>query len=118
VEIWPMEQVKNLGTTALAERVILADILPAIQQEIDACLPMYSLLMRSMEEHGQQVPVRVTSDKLRLRDGHHRIAIADLLGWDNMLVSTSQTAWHEWDETEQGQLYMNMWRQRLGYFRR
>jgi hypothetical protein len=110
-EVWSMDQVKTLQT---AWFLPVEDILDRIKYEIKFFGPMYAILRESMEEYGQRVPVHISDDKMRLRDGIHRIAIADDLGWNTVLVSTDIRKWHEWDESARGQEYHIIWRQRLG----
>ena len=115
-EIWPMEDILKLGTVWPDEtnsRLTVAQVIPDIQAQILAHYQMYDILILSMREHGQAVPVRITNDRLRLRDGIHRVTIAHSLGWESMKVSTSYSAWLDWDKSEEGIKYHTMWIQRL-----
>lgn len=116
--VWPVEAVLGLESAWFCEtgRVPVGYILPVIKQEIKACVTnQYKILERSLERNGQAVPVRISYDAKRLRDGIHRVAIMHYLLFDEIKVSTSSAAWDEWDRSDTGQEYLRLWRERLGY---
>lgn len=120
-ELWNMEAIMDLETVWLHSiggevvNTTLRDIYPAIVHEIKFVYPaMYKVLEDSMRTNGQQVPVRVFQDKTKIRDGIHRIVIADLIGWPCMLVSTESSFWTEWDNTQPGLEYDRLKKERFG----
>lgn len=108
-EIWLMEDVFKLETMfpdPFDKRWTVGGVLPEIQKQILQHYQMYDYLIQSLREHGQVVPVRITSDGLKLRDGIHRVAIADSLGWPSLLVDRSPcSTWEDWDNSEEGKAY-------------
>lgn len=116
-EIWPMENILKLETMwpdPSGNRWRVGGILSEIQRQVLAFYPMYDYLIISLRENGQKVPIRISHDGLRLRDGIHRVAIAVSLGWNNMVVSRgSLSTWREWNESEDGQAYYTAWHRRL-----
>jgi hypothetical protein len=86
-----------------------------------------------MRIYGQQVPVRVFRARpelilldvlvcpaipARIRDGINRIAIADLLGWNSMLVTTGimeKSMWRQWDESDEGRRFHDLKASRMGF---
>lgn len=117
-EVWSMALVGTLNTAWTdpdGKPVSVKDILPVVQEEIYNCpTDQYEILGNSMYVHGQTVPVRIFSTGRTLRDGIHRIAIAEQLGWNTITVSTVNSSWHEWDMSEDGLEYHRLWRARLG----
>jgi hypothetical protein len=112
-----MDLVKSLDTGWFNEKgpLSVGDVILNVHTEMsNVRTGQYKILQESMEKYGQRVPIHVSQDKRRLRDGIHRITIADTLGWCTMLVSSDRIKWHEWDESAEGQLYHTLWRQRLG----
>jgi len=132
-EIWSMDLIKELDTAWTDfenEDMRVGDVLPRIQSKITHW-GEYVYLVRSMRVYGQQVPVRVfkslgpaTLDGIffhwpaRIRDGINRIAIADLLGWDSMLVTTGimeKSMWQQWDESDEGRRFHDLKASRMGF---
>lgn len=118
-ELWPLERIKQLDFASPTGFMKVADFLPQVLEEVrEDISTQYSILKNSMREQGQIVPLRISRDHKRLRDGIHRIAIATDLGWEHLEVSTEK-AYNAWDATEQGQQYWKLWNWRVnGYFRR
>lgn len=112
-EVWLMEDVMKLETMfpdPFNNRWTVGGILPEIQRQILEHYQMYDHLIVSLREHGQVVPIRVTTDGLRLRDGIHRVAIAESLAWRSIVVGRdSDSTWKEWNESEEGQAYYTAW---------
>lgn len=117
-DVWPMKYVLDLDTSWITVNGSLKvrEILPSIKSDIEHNA-MYDKVRRSMETYGQRVPVRIFSEENKLRDGIHRIAIADMIGWETMLVGTEISTWHEWDQSIEGLDYWNLWRMRMGVTR-
>lgn len=117
-EVWSIELIKTLqtGWFGINGPLTVGEILPVIYSEIlNVQTSQYMILVNSMQEYGQRVPIHISEDKKRLRDGIHRIALAvSPLKWNTMLVSSDRRSWHEWDESEIGQEYHRLWRRRLG----
>jgi hypothetical protein len=63
----------------------VGDVLPAQRRDILEN-PVYNSVRRGMKESGQTAPLRVNDGTLV--DGHHRVAIAEDLGWAGMHVSS------------------------------
>ncbi len=119
-EIWPLEDILNLGTvwpSASGGRALVSEVLPEVQEQILQAMKMYDLLIVSLRDNGQCAPVRITTDRKRLRDGIHRVAIAQSLGWPTMAVTTQgASVWTSWDESPEGREYYQWWHSRLqGY---
>ena len=111
-----MEDILKLDTVfpdPNGNRWKVGGILREIQDQILQNYQMYDLLIVSLRNHGQVVPIRITTDKQRLRDGIHRVAIASSMGWNNMLVSTTSSDWLDWNKSEEGQKYYTTWSARL-----
>lgn len=121
-EVWSMKLVYELETGWFGSTGYLTvrEVLPVISYKVSNW-EEYAVLRRSMEIYGQKVPIRIFH-KLgnippRLRDGINRIAIADIMGWDSMIVSAGimeKSMWQEWDESEEGKNFHSLKGRRLG----
>ena len=69
--------------------------LPRKRREIVQNYQVYNSVRNSMKEKGQTAPLCVSGDKLL--QGHHRIAIAEDLGWEKMHVSNDLAGSHDLD---------------------
>jgi hypothetical protein len=50
--------------------------------------PEYNSVRQNMKRQGQTAPLGVSKNHDWLLDGHHRVAIAEDLGWEKMEVSS------------------------------
>lgn len=111
VEIWPMPHIGRLELITSSGFTTVGDFLPEILEEVKLDVSgQYKYLKQSMYRNGQPVPLFISKDKLRLRDGIHRIAIAYDLKWGKMSVSTTKIVWKQWDESEIGETYHRLWK--------
>ena len=95
-------------------RFTVGEMMPMIHREIrESKTDQYQILWDSMRYYGQAVPFHVTEDKTRLRDGMHRIALATLLNWHSIDLSTERITYDEWNNSEIGQRYYALWRGRF-----
>ena len=116
-ELWPLEKIKELDFASPTGFMKVKEFLPYVIEEVTVDISkQYSILRKSMKEQGQIVPIHVSRDNNRLRDGIHRIAIATGLGWNYMYVSSARYM-SEWDSTEEGQKYWKLWNWRLNGLR-
>lgn len=114
IELWPIGLVCCLSVASPSNFVLVKDILPEITEEIKADVSgQYKILRDSMSSYWQVVPLFISQDKSRLRDGLHRIAIAHDLGWLYMSVSTTRIVYSSWDQSEAGQEYHKRWKERI-----
>lgn len=108
-EIWSIADVKNLHVSwpdSYGGRSLVSEVLSTFQQHILDNYQKYELLIVSMKEHGQAVPIKIMPDRQTLRDGIHRIAIADSMGWADMQVTVGgKSTWIEWDASATGKEY-------------
>lgn len=116
IEIWLMEQIGALEVATAAGIMAVKDFLPEIREEVTVDTSgQYALLSYSMKSSGQVIPLLISKDSKRLRDGIHRIAIAELLGWKSMTVSDTKITYDQWDHTDAGREYHRRWQDRIGY---
>jgi hypothetical protein len=116
-KLWSLDQIKQLDFASPTGFMKVGDFLPQVIEEVKADYStQYALLRKSMREQGQLVPLHVSRDCMRLRDGIHRIAIASELGWNYLDVSTERRS-SDWDTTEEGIKYWKLWNWRLRGFR-
>ena len=124
-EIWSMSLIKSMdsqwlgpGDGYLPVGEVIQDLMWKLTHWEE-----YTCLIESMNVWGQQVPIRVFPPiplinlPARLRDGIHRIAIADYFGWDSMLVTTGimeKSMWQNWDESLKGRKFHELKARRLG----
>jgi hypothetical protein len=115
--LWSLEEIKELDFASPTGFMKVRDFLPQVIEEVkEDYSTQYAILRKSMKEQGQLVPLHISRDSKRLRDGIHRTGIAVTLGWNYMYVSTSRYS-TDWDETEEGQRYWQLWNWRLNGFR-
>jgi hypothetical protein len=116
-KLWHMDQIKELDFPSPTGFMKVKDFLPQVLEEVRADYStQYAILKKSMRENGQLVPLLVSRDLGRLRDGVHRVALGTELGWNYMEVSTEKKD-NPWDLTEDGQKYWRLWNWRLNGFR-
>lgn len=116
-QLWTLDLIKELDFPSPTGFMKVGDFLSQAIEEVTADVStQYSILKKSMEEQGQLVPLHVSRDYKRLRDGIHRIALATELRWHFMDVS-SQRYTTDWDETDEGKRYWQLWNWRLKGFR-
>jgi hypothetical protein len=118
-KLWPIEKIKELDFASPTGFMKVKDFLPQVVEEIQADYStQYAILRKSMKEQGQLVPLYVSKDLTRLRDGIHRIAIATDLDdpWNFMDISTEHRT-TEWDSTDDGKKYWQLWSWRLNGFK-
>lgn len=112
-ELWALDQVKELDFPSPTGFMKVKDFLPLALEEVRAdASGQYSILRNSLLNNGWLVPIRISGDKRRLRDGIHRTAIASDLGWNSILVSDARHT-NVWDISEEGQKYWELWYYRL-----
>jgi hypothetical protein len=109
--VWNMSALFSLYIMWNGAPTQIKAVLSEVKRTIFTFSKRYDSLVASMQDYGQRVPVRITEDNSSLRDGLHRIAIGDILGWETMLADTGNSRWHEWDESQVGQVYHKAWRQ-------
>ena len=123
IDIWSMAAIWKLDsswTDFEGDGTTVGEIMPRIRHKI-TLWEEYIYLTESMRIYGQQVPIRIFPRGLtpaRLRDGINRIAIAELLGWDSMLVTTGimeKSMWLDWDQSEQGKKFHSLKAGRMGF---
>lgn len=113
-----MEQVGELDFASPTGFMKVKDFLPEVTEEVRRDYStQYAILKKSLAENGQMVPLHVSKDMSRLRDGIHRIALATELGWKFMDVSTDRRLNTEWDESDTGKEYWRLWNWRVRGFR-
>jgi len=109
-----LNEVKHMHVTwpsPQGRALYVGEVLPSIKATIFAFAKRYDLLFASMQDYGQRVPIRYgydNSNQKAVVDGIHRVAIADMLGWENMIVIWTEEGgshWREWDGSEIGQRY-------------
>ena len=109
-----MEKIGELDFASPTGFMKVKDFLPVVTEEvIQDYSTQYAILKKSMAENGQTVPLHISKDLKRLRDGIHRIAIASLMGWKFMDVSTDKRDNSDWDTSKQGTEYWRLWNWRL-----
>jgi hypothetical protein len=112
-----LKEVLALGSMFADEhmnRLTVGDKLPDIHMEILLTrTDQYHMLKESMKYYGQLVPLHVSKDKMRLKDGLHRVAIASDLGWRSIELSTEKHVCMEWNHSEAGAEYYRLWNERL-----
>jgi hypothetical protein len=117
IELWNIEDIKELDFPSPTGFMKVKDFLPQVIEEVkEEASTQYSLLKNSMKTQGQLVPLRISRNKTRLMDGIHRIALATILEWKFMDVSTERRE-SDWDTTEEGIRYWQLWLWRLRGFR-
>jgi hypothetical protein len=116
-QLWHMDRIKELDFPSPIGFMKVGDFLPQVIEEVNADYStQYAILRKSLREHGQLVPLYVSRDFTRLRDGIHRIAIAvSDLKWNFMDVDNVRRT-TDWDNTEEGQRYWQLWNWRLRGF--
>jgi len=113
-----MEQIGELDFASPIGFMKVKDFLPQVLEEVTQDYStQYAILKKSMETNGQLVPLHVSRDMLRLRDGIHRIALATKLGWKFMDVSTDRRSNDAWDISDAGKEYWRLWHWRLRGFK-
>lgn len=118
-QLWPIEKIKELDFPSPTGFMKVKDFLPQVIEEVNADYStQYSILRESMRTQGQLVPLHISKDCNRLRDGIHRIAIATQfpVPWNFMEVSTERRT-TEWDQSDAGKRYWQLWNWRLRGFR-
>src|ERR1700728_4550041 len=101
-----MEQIGELDFASPTGFMKVKDFLPQVIEEVTQDYStQYAILKKSMKINGQLVPLHVSKDMLRLRDGIHRIALATQLEWKFMDVSTDNRDNTEWDNSDAGKEY-------------
>jgi hypothetical protein len=112
-QLWSLDNIKELDFPSPTGFMKVIDFLPHVLEEVRMDVStQYAILSKSMKEDGQLVPLRISRDATRLRDGIHRVAIATELEWKYMEVSTERRV-TDWDITEEGQKYWKLWNWRL-----
>lgn len=114
IELWTIGLICCLQVASPVGFTLVRDLLPQVTEEIKADVSgQYGILRKSMEFSGQVIPLFLSKDKCRLRDGIHRIAIANDLGWLTMTVSTTRMVYSSWDESDDGREYHRRWEERV-----
>jgi hypothetical protein len=115
VELWQLYGgIEYLEIATASGLMLVKDFLPEVRKEILVdTTGQYNILGEHLDTHGQTVPLFISKDKARLRDGIHRVAIATILGWRAMTVSTTRIVYSSWDSSEQGKRYHKLWQERL-----
>ena len=120
--IWSMALIKTLEVNFFGPNgyMTVEEILPTIIHKVTSW-EEYEILLKSMQAYGQQVPIRVFSEagplKHKLRDGINRIALAEVMGWDSMLVTqglNEYSMWEDWDNTTEGKAFHKAKARRFG----
>jgi hypothetical protein len=116
-QLWHMDRIKELDFPSPIGFMKVGDFLPQVIEEVNADYStQYAILRKSLREHGQLIPLYVSRDFTRLRDGIHRIAIVvSDLKWNFMDVDNVRRT-TDWDNTEEGQRYWQLWNWRLRGF--
>ncbi len=107
VETWTIQQVLERVTSSVD--VTLGGGSPAgwlgmLATKLDDDPDRTSCLLAAMEAHGQMDPICITfeGDEWELGNGHHRLTLAILLGWDTIQVDTSDWMSARSDRNEYG----------------
>jgi len=118
-QLWHIDKIKQLDFPSPTGFVKVGDFLPQVIEEVNADIStQYAILRKSLHDNGQLIPLYVNRDFTRLRDGIHRIAIAVTMDkpWNFMDVDNVRRI-TDWDSTEEGQKYWQLWNWRLKGFR-
>jgi|SRR6185437_13413837 len=122
IQVWSMDLIKTLDTNWFGRDGVksVGEMLPVIIDKVTKW-EEYDVLKKSMQVYGQQVPVRlfypIPPLPGKLRDGINRVALAEIMGWDSMLVSQNimeKSMWVEWDESEMGRSFHDAKAMRMG----
>lgn len=115
VELWSMELIGTLFVATPNGYYTVQSFLPEVIEEVKADVTgQYAVLKGSMGfSPGQAVPLFLSKDKTRLRDGIHRVALATILDWPCMTVSNTRIVYTSWDQSPEGIKYHELWEKRL-----
>lgn len=113
-----VDEAKELDFASPTGFMKVKDFLPYVTKEVtDDYTGQYAILRESLQANGQLIPLHVSKDYRRLRDGIHRLAIISTLGWSAVFISDTKIPNYEWDVSEDGKLYWKLWNKRLEGFR-
>jgi hypothetical protein len=114
-KLWHIDKIKELDFASPIGFMKVGDFLQSAIEEVRADYStQYAILKKSMAESGQLVPLHISRDCSRLRDGIHRIAVSQTFTppWNFLEVSTERR-FSDWDNSEEGRKYWQLWNWRL-----